>query len=57
MEITAKHIKPSTQRSNCIIVGVFEKRRLSPAAKAVDDATGELYIGDTLNHRVRRVVP
>jgi len=40
MDISIKHTTPASQRSACLIVGVFERRRLSEAAKALDEASG-----------------
>ncbi|MBM2829709.1 MAG: leucyl aminopeptidase [Gammaproteobacteria bacterium] len=37
MEFTIKSGNPEKQRTACLIVGVFEPRRLSPAAKAIDN--------------------
>lgn len=36
MEFTAKSGNPEKQRTACIVVGVFEPRRLSPAAERLD---------------------
>ncbi|MCG5511903.1 leucyl aminopeptidase [Ectothiorhodospira shaposhnikovii] len=40
MEFTVESTHPAQQRSACIIAGVFERRKLSAAAKALDEATG-----------------
>lgn len=39
MEFTAKSGNPEKQRTACIVVGVFEPRRLSPAAERLDQAS------------------
>ena len=39
MEFTAKSGNPEKQRTACIVVGVFEPRRLSPAAEKLDQVT------------------
>lgn len=39
MEFTIKSGNPEKQRSACIVVGVFEPRRLSSAARTVDQAS------------------
>ncbi|MFC1747569.1 leucyl aminopeptidase [Pseudomonadota bacterium] len=39
MEFTAKSGNPEKQRTACIVVGVFEPRRLSPAAERLDKAS------------------
>ena len=38
MEFSIKIASPEKQRSACVVVGVFEKRKLSPAAKLLDAA-------------------
>ncbi|HEC18421.1 MAG TPA: leucyl aminopeptidase [Gammaproteobacteria bacterium] len=40
MEFSIKSGNPSKQRSACVVVGVFEPRRLSPAGEALDKASG-----------------
>jgi leucyl aminopeptidase len=40
MEFSIKSGSPSKQRSACVVVGVFEPRRLSPAAETLDKASG-----------------
>jgi leucyl aminopeptidase len=40
VEFTARSASPDRLRTGCITVGVFEKRRLSDAAKALDRASG-----------------
>ena len=39
MDFTVKRVSPVKQPSACIILGVFESRRLSPTAKLVDSAS------------------
>jgi leucyl aminopeptidase len=39
MDFNIKSGNPEKQRTACVIVGVFESRRLSPAAKAIDDVS------------------
>ena len=40
MEYFVKSGAPSKQRSGCVVVGVYERRKLSEAAQALDGATG-----------------
>ncbi|MGM0412720.1 MAG: leucyl aminopeptidase [Pseudomonadota bacterium] len=40
MEFTVKSGNPEKQRSACVVVGVFEPRRLSAAGQRLDDASG-----------------
>ncbi|MBL1276562.1 MAG: leucyl aminopeptidase [Ectothiorhodospiraceae bacterium] len=40
MEFNVKSGSPSKQRSACVVVGVFEPRRLAPAAEVLDKASG-----------------
>ncbi|NOX76528.1 MAG: leucyl aminopeptidase [Gammaproteobacteria bacterium] len=40
MEFNVKSGSPTKQRSACVVVGVFEPRRLSPAADSLDKASG-----------------
>ena len=40
MKLEARVTDPTRQRSACLVVGVFEKRRLSAAAAALDQAMG-----------------
>lgn len=40
MEFNIKSGSPAKQRSACVVVGVFEPRRLSPAAESLDKASG-----------------
>ena len=42
MEFSTKHRAAEQQRSACIVVGVYEQRRLTPSAKAIDNAAGGL---------------
>ncbi|MBD3670629.1 MAG: leucyl aminopeptidase, partial [Gammaproteobacteria bacterium] len=39
MEFSVKSGSPEKQRSACVVVGVFEPRRLSPAAQKLDEVT------------------
>ncbi|OOZ36805.1 leucyl aminopeptidase [Solemya velesiana gill symbiont] len=39
MEYILKSGKPQEQRSSCLVLGVFDKRKLSPSAAAVDAAS------------------
>ncbi|MBL1142961.1 MAG: leucyl aminopeptidase [Proteobacteria bacterium] len=39
MDFNIKSGNPEKQRTACVIVAVFESRRLSPAAKAIDDVS------------------
>jgi leucyl aminopeptidase len=41
MEFSIKIGNPEKQRSDCLIVGVFEKGQLSPSAKLLDDIAGQ----------------
>ncbi|MFN2309425.1 MAG: M17 family peptidase N-terminal domain-containing protein, partial [Gammaproteobacteria bacterium] len=40
MEFSVKSGNPEKQRSDCLVIGVYEARRLSEAGKAVDEASG-----------------
>jgi leucyl aminopeptidase len=40
VEFTVKSASPERQRAGCVAVGVFERRKLSPAAQAIDAASG-----------------
>ena len=42
MEFSIKSGKPEKQRSGCVIVGVYENGKLSPAASAIDKAASGL---------------
>ncbi|MCB1736635.1 MAG: leucyl aminopeptidase, partial [Gammaproteobacteria bacterium] len=39
MEYAVKSGSPEKQRTPCVVVGVFDSRRMSEAAKAMDDAS------------------
>ncbi len=39
MEFSIKSGKPEKQRSDCVIVGVYESKKLSPAATSIDKAS------------------
>ncbi len=41
MEFSIKNGNPEKQRHDCVIVGVFEGRKLSEAAKSLDDASNK----------------
>jgi len=50
MEFSIKSGNPEKQRTACLIIGITEPRRLTPAAKAVDEdapqiqrVTGEAF--------------
>ena len=40
MEFSVNKVAADKQRASCIVVGIFEGRRLSPAARAIDGASG-----------------
>jgi leucyl aminopeptidase len=42
VEFSTKHYSADQQRTACAVVGVFEQRRLTPSAKALDAAAGGL---------------
>ncbi len=42
MDTQVKRIKPGSTRTDCLVVAVFDQRRLSPAAKILDKAAGGL---------------
>jgi leucyl aminopeptidase len=42
MKFTVKREKPGTIKTGCVVLGVFEKRKLSPAATEFDASTGGL---------------
>ena len=51
MEFSTKAVSPEKDRTDCLVVGVYEGRKLSPAAKLVDEAshkaiTAALKLGD-----------
>ncbi len=41
MEFSIKNGNPEKQRSDCLVVGVFEGRKLSDSAKSLDEASGK----------------
>jgi leucyl aminopeptidase len=45
MEFIVKSGDPEKQRSACLIVGVFEGRKLSPAARKIDQLSGGVLTG------------
>ncbi len=45
MEYSIKSGSPEKQRSACVLVGIHEARRLTPAAQAIDDAAGGFLSG------------
>ena len=47
MEFSIKSGSPEKQRSGCVVVGVFEGRKLSGPAQAIDAASGQ-YLGEVL---------
>ncbi len=47
MEFSIKSGSPEKQRSGCVVVGVFESRKLSPSAQAIDAASGK-YLSEVL---------
>ncbi|HYC37142.1 MAG TPA: leucyl aminopeptidase [Usitatibacter sp.] len=47
MEFSIKSGSPEKQRSGCVIVGVYEGRKLSDSARAIDEASGK-YLGEIL---------
>ncbi len=47
MEFSIKSGSPEKQRSGCVVVGVFEGRKLSAAAQAIDAASKQ-YLGEVL---------
>jgi leucyl aminopeptidase len=49
MEFSIKSGNPEKQRTACLIVGITEPRKLTPAAKAIDDASGK-----TISNLIRR---
>ena len=40
MEFSIKSGNPEKQRTGCVVVGIFQTRKLSPAAEAIDRASG-----------------
>jgi len=49
VEFSIKSTSPEKQRSACIVVGVYESRKLSPAATLLDQQTAG-YLTDILRH-------
>ena len=49
MKFSIKNGKPEMQKSACVVVGVFESRQLTEAARAIDKITGD-YISSIVNH-------
>ncbi len=49
MEFSIKVGGPEKQKTACVVVGVFDTRKLSDAAKAIDQASGG-YISGVLKH-------
>jgi leucyl aminopeptidase len=47
MEFSIKSGSPEKQRSGCVVVGVFESRRLSASAQAIDDSSKN-YLSEML---------
>ena len=47
MEFQIKSRSPEKQRSACLVAGVHESRKLTPAAQAIDDA-GDKYLSNLL---------
>ena len=47
MEFSIKSGSPEKQRSGCVVVGVFEGRKLSASCQAIDAASGQ-YINEVL---------
>ena len=47
MEFSIRSGSPEKQRGACVVVGVFQPRKLSPAAKTIDDAAAG-YLSDLL---------
>ena len=47
MEISVKSVNPGQHRSGCIVVGIFERRKMSDAAKQLDTAANG-YLGTIL---------
>ncbi|MDG4548916.1 MAG: leucyl aminopeptidase [Candidatus Contendobacter sp.] len=47
MEFTVKSGNPEKQRTACLVLGVYESRRLTPAAEQLDAASGG-YLGNLL---------
>ncbi|BBP05503.1 putative cytosol aminopeptidase [Sulfuriferula plumbiphila] len=49
MEFSIKSTSPEKQRAACVVVGVYESRKLSPAATQIDQQTAG-YLTDILRH-------
>jgi len=49
VEFSIKSTSPEKQRAACIVVGVYESRKLSPAATLIDQQTAG-YLTDILRH-------
>jgi len=49
MEFSTKGGNPDKQRAGCVVVGVFEGGKLTPAAQALDSASGG-YLSGVLGH-------
>jgi leucyl aminopeptidase len=47
MEFSIKSGSPEKQRSGCVVVGVFDGRKLSASAQAIDSASRS-YLSDVL---------
>ena len=47
MDFNIKSGNPEKQRTACVIVGIFESRRLSTAAKAID-AVSKKYLSNLI---------
>jgi leucyl aminopeptidase len=47
MEFSIKSGSPGKQRTGCVVVGVFDARKLSPSAQAIDDASRH-YLAEVL---------
>ena len=49
MEFSIKSVNPEKQRGACVVVGVFESRKLSPAAAQIDKASNQ-YLSGIIEH-------
>ena len=47
MEFSIKSGSPEKQRSGCVVVGIYDARKLSPSAQAIDGASRH-YINEVL---------
>jgi leucyl aminopeptidase len=45
VKFSIKNARPEKQRGACVVVGVFEPRKLSDAARAIDKASGDYLSG------------